>query len=150
MDIQAIATALAGRFTAANITPPSGYPNISSSTAEVPGALTSLPAVVVYPPQGSWGFNAGASRVGDLTFNVRIFLAPMHDTPRGATLVNKWHSVLIEQLMGQLALGQSSNGVTHSFITASQAGTMQHADIEYFGVELTVEVHLVEGINPQQ
>lgn len=150
MDIHAIATAIAGRFAAGNVTAPSGYPNIASSTAEPPDAITSLPAVVVYPPQGSWSYTAGSARTGDLSYPVRIFLGTMHDTPRGATLVNKWHSVLLEQLMGQLALGQASNGVTHSFITSSQAGTLRYADIEYYGVELTVNVHLVEGINPQQ
>lgn len=150
MDIHAIATAIATRFSSANVTPPSGYKNIALSTAELPNALTSLPAVLVFPPDGSWSFNAGAARVGDLTFDVRVFLGPMMDNGRNAAMVNKWHSKLIEQLIGQLALGQSLNGVTHSFITSSRSGIIEYADIQYVGIEFEVNVHLVEGINPSQ
>jgi len=150
MDIHAIATAIATRFSSANVTPPSGYKNIALATAELPNALTSLPAVLVFPPDGSWGFNAGAARTGDLTFDVRVFLGPMMDNGRNAAMVNKWHSKLIEQLIGQLALGQSLNGVTHSFITSSRSGIIEYADIQYVGIEFEVNVHLVEGINPSQ
>lgn len=150
MDVHAIATALAGRFAAANITPPAGYDDIAVATAELPNALTSLPAVLVFPPDGTWSFNAGASRVGDLRFMVRVYLGPMMDNGRNAEMINKWHSVLLEQLMGKLALGQGTNGVTHSFITGSNSGFIEYADIRYIGVELEVMVHLVEAINPSQ
>ena len=150
MDVHAISTALAARFTSAYVTPPSGYANIASSTAEVPDALGSLPAVVVYPPDGSWGYTAGSMRTGDLSYTVRVFLGTKHNTPRGAVLVNKWHSVLLDLNLQQAALGQASNGVTHSYVTASRAGALTHADIEYFGVELQVTVHVVEAISPAQ
>jgi hypothetical protein len=150
MDVHAIATALADRFSAANVTPPSGYDDIALATAELPNAITSLPAVLVFPPDGTWSFNAGASRVGDLRFMVRVYLGPMLDTGRNAEMVNKWHSVLIEQIIGRLALGQGTNGVTHAFITSSSSGMIDYADIKYVGIELEVTVHLVEAINPVQ
>ena len=150
MDVHAIATAIATRFDAAHVTPPSGYADIAVSTAELPNAITSLPAVLVFPPNGNWTFNAGAARVGDLRFQVRVYLGPMLDNGRNAAMVNKWHSKLIEQLIGQLALGQSLNGVTHSFITSSRSGIIEYADIQYVGIEFEVNVHLVEGINPSQ
>ena len=150
MDVHAIATAIAGRFSAANVTPPSGYADIALSTAELPNAITSLPAVLVFPPDGTWSFNAGAARVGDLRFDVRVYLGPMMDNGRNAEMVNKWHSVLIEQLIGNLALGQATNGVTHSFITGSNSGMIEYADINYVGLEFEVTVHLVEAINPAQ
>lgn len=150
MDVHAIATAIADRFSAANVTPPSGYDDIALATADMPNALTSLPAVIVFPPDGNWTFNAGGARVGDLRFMVRVYLGPMLDTGRNAVMVNKWHSVLVEQLLGRLALGQANNGVTHSFITSTSSGVIEYADIPYVGLEIEVTVHLVEGINPSQ
>lgn len=150
MDVNAIATAIAARFSAAQVTPPAGYDNIALSTATLPDAITSLPAVLVFPPSGTWGFNAGASRTGDLIFPVRFYVGPRADTARSTQAVNKWHSVLIEQLIGQLALGESLRGVTHSFITATDSGSMTYAEMEYLGIELTVNVHLVEAIAPSQ
>ena len=150
MDVHAIATALASRFTSAYVTPPTGYSNIASSTAEVPDAIGSLPAVIVYPPEGSWGYTAGGMRTGDLTFTVRVFLGTKHNTPRGSVLVNKWHAVLLNLNLQQAALGQASNGVTHSYVTSSRSGSLTHADIEYFGVELDITVHVVEAISPAQ
>lgn len=148
MDISAIASAIAARF--ASVTPPAGQQAVALSTADLPSGITSTPAALVFPPSGQWSFTAGASRTGDLTFPVRFYIARTADTPRATAAVNAWHSVLVEQLVGQLALGQSAGGVTHSFITGSQAGTLTYADIEYVGIELTVEVHLVEGISPVQ
>lgn len=150
MDVAAIAAAIATRFGAALITPPSGYNDIALATADLPSAITDTPTVLVFPPAGQWSFSAGASRVGDLAFPVRFYVARSADNPRATAAVNAWYSVLIERLIGQLALGQSAAGVTHSFITGSQAGTLTYADVEYVGIELTVEVHLVEGIDPVQ
>lgn len=150
MDVHAIATAIATRFSAAAVTPPTGYPDIALSTAGLPDAITSLPAVLVFPPSGQWTFTAGAARTGDLTFPVRFYYGPRADTARGAEAINKWHSVLIEQLIGQLALGQSLTGVTHCFVTASESGTLTYAEIDYLGIEFTVVVHLVEAIAPAQ
>lgn len=149
-DVAAIATAIATRFNAASITPPTGYDDIALSTADLPNGITSTPTVLVFPPTGQWSFSAGAQRVGDLTFPVRFYIARAADNPRATAAVNAWYSVLIERLVGQLALGQSAAGVTHSFITGTQAGTLTYADVEYVGIELTVEVHLVEGIDPVQ
>ena len=150
MDVHAIATAIANRFSAANVTPPTGYADIALSTAELPNAITSLPAVLVFPPDGNWSFNAGAVRTGDLRFPVRVYLGPMLDNGRNAEMVNKWHSVLIEQLIGSLALGQATNGVTHCFIDNSSSGMIEYADVSYAGLEFEVNVHVVEGINPSQ
>lgn len=150
MDVHAIATALAGQFSSANVTPPTGYANIAFSSAELPNAITSLPAVLVFPPDGTWTYNSGATRVGDLRFNVRVFLGPMMDTGRNAQMINKWHSVLIDRTLNRLALSQATNGVTHCFIESSSSGMIDYADQKYVGVELDVVVHLVEGINPSQ
>lgn len=147
-DVAAIASAIAARF--ATVTPPAGYGSVALSTSELPSGITATPAALVYPPSGQWSFTAGAARTGDLTFPVRFHIARTADTPRATAAVNAWHGVLIEQLVGQLALGRSTDGVTHSFITGSQAGTLTYADVEYVGIELTVEVHVVEGISPVQ
>ena len=149
-DIKAIADAIATRFGAALITPPTGYDDIATATASLPDALTSLPAVLVFPPSGTWTWSPGAQRVGDLEFPVRFYYGPRSDLARSAAAINAWYSVLIERLIGNLALGQSSAGVTHSFITGSQAGTLTYADMEYVGIEFAVLVHLVEGIDPVQ
>lgn len=149
-DIAAIAAAIATRFSSAGITPPTGYDNVTLSTAELPNGITSTPTVLVFPPTGEWTWTPGATRVGDLEFPVRFYIARSADNPRATAAVNAWYSVLIERLIGQLALGQGSNGVTHSFITGSRAGTLTYADVEYVGIEFAVLVHLVEGINPVQ
>ena len=150
MDVAAIAAAIAVRFAAAAITPPAGYDDIALSTSSLPSAITTTPTVLVFPPAGQWTWSAGASRVGDLAFPVRFYVATTSDMPRATAAVMAWYSVLIEQLVGQLALGQSAAGVTHSFITGSRAGTFDYAGVDYAVIEFTVLVHLVEGINPVQ
>ena len=50
----------------------------------------------------------------------------------------------VRQLDGQVHLGLSDY-VTHAVVTNISVGPLKYADIEYHGIELTVEVHLWEG-----
>lgn len=148
MNIASIGSAVATRFAAAAITPPSGYNDIASSTNELPNAITSLPAVLVFPPDASWAYGPGR-RTGDLVFPVRFYAEAAADRPRATAAVNAWYGVLIDQLEPNFDLDLSGSGhVTHAVITGSSAGTFTYAEKEYAGIEFSVSVHIVQAIAP--
>jgi hypothetical protein len=52
MDVKAIADALALRYSSTNVTPPSGFKNITTSTAQPPNNIPSTPYVIVWTTEG--------------------------------------------------------------------------------------------------
>lgn len=147
VDFNAIAVALAVRFAAAAVTAPAGEANIQESTSALPDTITDEPTVLVFPPSDiTFGYGPSL-RKGVAEYPVRFYIYKVASTARNATLLNKWVSALYAQLDGQVHLGQSAAGVTHAVITRIQAGPLSYAGIEFHGIELTVEVHLSEGLN---
>lgn len=149
MDVSAIASAIAVRFAAAAITPPSGYNDVALSTHELPNAIASLPTALVFPPAGSYAYGPGR-RTGDLAFPVRFYVEQSAaDRTRATKALYAWQSVLIDQIEGNFDLDQSGSGhVSHAVITSSSAGTLTYGDQEYAGLEFTVNVHIVQAIAP--
>lgn len=145
VDFDAIAVALAVRFSSTNVTAPSGETNVARSTSALPDAISDEPTVLVFPPS-EVRFGYGPSiRKGVATYPVRFYIYKVRDNSRNATLLNKWIGALYAQLDGQVHLGLSSY-VTHAVVTHMAAGPLSYAGTEYHGIELTVDVHLGEGM----
>lgn len=147
MDLAAIADALAARFSAAAITPPSGYDNVATSTRRLPNAITTTPTVLVFPPEGEMAYS-GHKRSTNQVFPVRFYVAQTSDKPRATDALYAWYGVLVGQLEGQYDLGLSASGVTHAVILSSSAGTGEYAEVEYAVIELMVGVHIEQGHSP--
>ena len=111
MDLAAVATQLAVRFGPTAITPPTGYDDVVLSTHLLPNALEETPAVIVFPPDITYNYPT-RNRTGDATFPVRFYIAQTGSLAAATTAVYAWYSVLVEQLVGNMALGQAATGVT--------------------------------------
>lgn len=148
MDVAAIASAIALRFDASTITPPSGYSDVAFATHKLPNAITSLPTALVFPPTGSFAYGPGR-RTGDLSFPVRFYVEQAADRPRATAALYAWQSVLMDQLEGDFDLGQSGSGhVTHAVIDTVSAGSLGYGGADYVGLEFSVDVHIVQAIAP--
>ena len=147
MEVGAISAALAARFNAAAITPPTGYNEPVTATHRLPNAITTTPIALVFPPQIDLSYS-GHKRSGDLEYTVRWYIAPVADKPRAADALYAWYDILVEQLEDSFDLDQTSNGVTHAIVTGARAGPAEYGDKEYVTVELDVTVHIEQGFNP--
>lgn len=147
MDVAAIASALATRFAAAAITPPTGYTDPATATYQLPNAITTTPTCLVFPPEGEYSYS-GHKRSTNLLFPVRWYIAQTSDRPRAIAALYAWQSVLIDQLEARFDLGLSASGVTHAVIVSTTAGTGEYADQEYAVIEMSVLVHVEEGHSP--
>jgi hypothetical protein len=147
VDYSAIASAVATRFLAAAITPPSGYTDPGTAVWQLPTAITTTPMAVVFPPEGEFSY-ASFRRTGNLDFPVRWYIADTADLPRATREMYAWTGVLMDQLEPQFDLDQSSNGVTHAVITNVRFGKLDYAGQEYTGIEMNVRVHLEQAISP--
>jgi hypothetical protein len=138
---EAIAAAIAGRFLAAQVTPPAGYANIRSSTANAPGAIGPTPAVVV--SLDSFEFETGNStRVGAQAFFVRFYFDQTSDLERTEPAIRKWVDVLIGQLKASVQL---AGLVDRAVISAGKVGILAYGGVDYTGCELTVHTATSEG-----
>lgn len=147
-DFAAIASAIAGRFSASAISPPSGYADPGTALWRMPEAITTSPTAVVFPPEGEFSYS-GFRRSGNLDYPVRWYIAPTDDLPRSTQKMYDWAGTLIGQLEPQFDLDLSgSGGVTHAVVTGVRFGRLEYAGQEYSGIEMTVRVHLEEAISP--
>jgi hypothetical protein len=146
MDITAIASAIADRFSADLLTPPSGYTDPGTATHLLPNAIASTPTAVVFPPEGEFSY-AVMKRSGNLDFPVRFYIADRADLPRGTQAMYDWAGVLIDRLQGRYDLDLSPT-VTHAVVTGVRFGKLEYADQEYVGVEMAVAVHTEEAFEP--
>ena len=138
---EAIAAAIAGRFLAAQVTPPAGYANIRSSTANAPGAIGPTPAVVV--SLDSFELETGNStRVGAQAFYVRFYFDQTSDLERSEPAIRKWVDVLIGQLKASVQL---AGLVDRAVISAGKVGILAYGGVDYTGAELTVHTATSEG-----
>ena len=149
LDMLAIADGLAARYSAANVTPPSGYTNIRNSTARITNNLGPFPCVEVYPPgPGESEFTyQGAQRKGEHDFTVRFYYGQSSgDLARDFAGLYAWFGVLIDQLHGQMKLGLAP-AVLKALLTSGGIGTHTFAGIEYPVVELTVTVWTEDSVS---
>lgn len=145
-DIDAIATAIAGRFAAAQVTPPvyTGVVNIRTSTADIPNQLGPLPCVLVFSEDADMDHKVGVgSRFMLLHYIVRFYLDQTMDLERANSRLRKWATVLQDQLRISAQLGGTVNGWAR--IDGWRIGRLIYSDQPYVGIELRVSVTLTEG-----
>lgn len=145
VDFHAVAAAIATRFAAAAITPPTNESDIAQSTADLPSAITDEPIVLVFPPEVRLSFGPSV-RKGLLEFPVRFYLYKVRNNERNSELVLKWLTSLYAQLPDTLAHLGLSTYVNSAVIRNLTPGMLVYAGTEYHGIELTVEVLVSEGL----
>lgn len=143
-DFDAITTAIAARFSAANVTPPTGYDNVKISTGDLPTQMLPTPAVLVFPDDGTFTHSAG-KRDGVGTWLVRFYYNQTGDLERDTVALRKWLTVLVDQL--RLA-SQLAGIVTQAKVLGWKVGTLRYADIDYSGIELSVMINTNEPWSP--
>ena len=146
MDVTAIASAIADRFAAAAITPPSGYKDPGTAVYLLPDAIASTPTAVVFPPEGEFSY-AVQKRSGNLEFPVRWYIAETSDLPRATAKMYAWAGTLLDQLQVAYDLDLSPT-VTLAVVSGIRFGRLEYADTEYTGIECTVRVHTEEAFAP--
>lgn len=144
VDFYAVAQAIATRFSSAVVTAPAGETNVQQSTAALPDVISDEPTVLVFPPDVHFSFGP-SSRKGVVIYPVRLYLYKVRDMPRNVALMNNWITQTYGVLDGQVHLGLSSY-VDYARVTDVVVGPLEYAGVEYHGVELTVEVHVSEGL----
>ena len=144
IDDQAIAQAIATRFTSANVTPPTGEDNIRVSTEQLPDRIGPTPTVLVFPSEDEVHVTA-STRSMRMAYPVSFYLYKTQDTPRQAARLNKWRKVLRAQLDSSTQLSLSDYVATAE-VTGVRAGTLTYADEAFDGVELIVTVGAWEGV----
>jgi hypothetical protein len=134
-DFDGILTALAGRYLAAQVTPPAGgYVNIRSSTGDLPDELGPLPCVVVILDGGTFD-QGNQTRLAQHDFLVRFYFAETTDITRQMVALRKWLTGLVDQLRTSTNL---SGTVVRAAVTEWRAGVMKYAGRDYSGLELKV------------
>lgn len=139
MDLSAIATALAARYAAGNVTPPTGRSNITLATATPPNKLAASPAVVVWPQSGDLTIESGQMK-GIHDFTVSFYYARREgDVPRESAALLAWVGVLLGQTFGQTKLGLAP-GVDKAIPVRWEIGTLDYAGDSFDGISITVRV----------
>jgi hypothetical protein len=136
-DFDAIAVALAARYAPAQVTPPTGgYDNIRLSTADLPGQMTPLPTVLIFPDNGDFQTGNG-TRTGGQEWLVRFYYNQIGDITRDMVALRKWLTVLVDQLRISAQLGGI---VTVARVMTWKIGQMAYAGADYSGIELGVHI----------
>jgi hypothetical protein len=149
VDFNAIATAIATRFSSTYVTAPSGETNVRLSTSALPEAIVREPTVLVFPPSITLSYGPSL-RKATASYPVRFYIYKVRDTGRNATLMNKWIGSLYAMLPDTLAHLGLSSYVTSAVATNIQVGPLTYGEsggIEYHGIELTIDVHIWEGLS---
>jgi hypothetical protein len=142
LDFRAMAVALAARFAAAQITPPSGYTNVRIATANPPNKLGGVfPQVVVFPEEGTFDYYPSKRDSGH-DWTVRFYFSETQDIAREMVALESWLGVLADQLRISTQLGGT---VTLAQITSWKIGVLEYAGKSYSGIELGVHIVANEG-----
>lgn len=150
----AINTALVARFSAAQVTPPAGgYDNIRVATGDLPGQMTPLPTVLVFPVSGVYNQQMGGKRDSTNMFMVRFYYNQTGDAERDFPALRRWLDILSDQLVSSVQLGGLtwSSGtrqgeVTRVKVDAWRIGILTYANLQYSGIELDVSVLVNESL----
>ena len=138
-----MAVAIAARYAPAQVTPPTGYDNIRTATADAPGNIVA-PCVIVFPATGTFDPGNG-TRIGDSDWLVRFYYETAADLPRQLTALRKWLSVLVDQHLLSMQLG----GVVVSVRTMGwNVGVLSYGEQDWAGIELRVHCTHSESWSP--
>lgn len=147
MDLQAIAVALAAKYSA--LTPPSGEPAIRESTADLPEGIGRTPTVLVAAAigdQATFDYGAG-ERIAKIPFEVTFFLEKATDLKRQVARLQKWAPVLLDAPLSGVHLGLAPP-VAGSWTRSFELGDVDYGGQSWAAVSLIVDVQLSEGISP--
>jgi hypothetical protein len=146
VNFDAITTAIAARFAAAQVTAPAGLTNIRTSSGDATNNLAALPAVIVTPVSGAFDTGNG-TRTGRHEYLVRFYLAQyaLADISRDLPKLRQWTTVLVDQLRASAQLGGT---VTRCIVDRWSAGVLTYAGQDYSGIELGVRVITDESWGP--
>jgi len=148
MDSYAIADAIATRFSADNVTPPTGEEDPKIATAQLPEDISWFPTILVGTPvMADANYNASRNRSFPLLYSVTLVLARSDGSARNAKRVHDWVTAIYGQLGGQIQLGLSSY-VTHAEVAGFRAGIVRYANTDYDGITFDVIVHISESYSP--
>jgi hypothetical protein len=148
-----INTALVARF-AATTAPSGGYDSIRVATGDLPGQMTPLPTVLVFPDNVVYDQKAAGKRDSTTTFIVRFYYNQTGDAERDFIALRKWLDVLSDQLAGSVQLGGLTwstpagrlGEVTRAVVASAKVGILTYAGVQYSGIELTVTVLVNETL----
>jgi hypothetical protein len=141
-DFDAITVALAARF--ASPTPPTGYDGVKIATGNLPEGMYPLPCVLVFPNEGDVGPpTTGARRDHDVAYIVRFYYNQMGDLERDTVALRRWLTVLLTRMDGAVQLGGI---ITLGYISHWQINVFSYAQLDYTGIELTINVHVEEAV----
>jgi hypothetical protein len=142
MNMQAIADAIAGRFTGVTA---GGVAIAVGPTASLPNAIAKGPALLVFHPTGSLEIGMGRMRNDVLTFPVRLLLDPL-DYPTRSAALYAWADALRDRVEMDMDLGLA-------YVTWARATAIRlELDVAtWYGggfdmVELTIEVRVREVV----
>ena len=138
LDLLGIADALAERYSAAELTAPSGLTTVRGSTARLPNNIPAMPFVGVFPPAGSSITYTGQRRMEHL-FAVRFFFGESAgDLSRNLVALYRWWTVLADQTHAATKLGVAA--VMKALPESYTIGTFEYAGTSYDGIEFAVRV----------
>ncbi len=151
-DFDAINTALVARF-AATTAPAGGYDAIRVATGDLPGQMTPLPTVLVFPTSGTYDQKAAGKRDSTHMFTVRFYYNQTGDAERDFPALRKWLDPLCDQLRAAVQLGGLTwtsgvrqGEVTRATVTTWRIGILTYAGVQYSGIELDVSVLVNESL----
>ena len=148
MDFLTIADALADRYDPTVVTPPTGFKDITTSTARLPNNIPNTPFVIVWADNGELNYlKKSGVREGDHEFLVNFYYSKAEgDAPRQIEALLSWLGVLIDQLHGQPQLGLGGNPVMKAFVMNWKLGTLVYGGTTYHGITLTVHVWTQDNV----
>lgn len=137
-----IASTLASRF--GQVTPPSGYAALRSSTYLLPDQIAATPCVLVFPPEEQFSYPP-SSRHSLMDWTVRFYIQRTGDSPRQIDSLYRWADALIPQLDGLVHLSQSAS-VNYADVAGVRTGPVTYAEETFDGIELSVIVNAQEAV----
>jgi hypothetical protein len=143
-----ISQAIAARFAPGLVTPPAGMQNIRSSTAGDPArpiqAMPPLPAMIVTPIRGQRDLSRNTTRIFDHFFEARFYYAQSGDMARDLAALNKWATVLVDQLRGAVQFAGTIPYVTRASVDGYHVGYLKFADKDYGAIIFDIGVQTSE------
>lgn len=141
MDFDAHGVALAARFTAANLTAPTGYQPIRYATNYPAASLGVLPCVHVVPTEGDLVSGNGKRESGE-EWTVRFYLAEVGPLEKNVKGLQKWLQVLVDATKASVQLGAT---VELALVTGWRIAVLTYGERQYDGIELTVHIEAHES-----
>lgn len=147
MNSRAQADAIAATFVGVSATVESETKTLTADTATalLPNGIAKGPILLVFPPSGSLGILASATRNDFLDYPVRLLIDPL-DMPTRTAWLYAWYDAMRDRVETNVDLGQTDvYAECVSFRQALNGAT--YADASFDMVEIVVRVHSFEHVS---